>query len=91
VLKVTGAGMTWINNLAVDGSISVAPPAPPTLNFAQSNNTIQFSWAGSFKLQDQTNSLSGSNRVDYPGGISPITITMDPANASVFFRLVSVP
>ena len=32
-MTVTGAGATWANNLAVDGSISVI--APPTLNFTK--------------------------------------------------------
>lgn len=90
-LTVTGAGVTWINNLAVDGSIVVAPP-PPTILFSQSGNSLQLSWPGSFKLQSQTNSLNGTNWVDYPGGgTSPVTITIDPSNGSVFFRLVYSP
>lgn len=66
-------------------------PVAPRLNIAQNGNGLELSWAGSFKLQVQTNSLTGA-WVDYPGGdVSPVTVTIDPANGSVFFRLVSMP
>jgi fibronectin-binding autotransporter adhesin len=95
-LTVTGGGATWVNNLAVDGSITVATvTAPPTLNFVKSGNNLQFSWTGSYKLQAQTNSLSvgiSNNWGDYPGGgSSPVSVPVNVANGSVFFRLVSTP
>lgn len=99
-LTVTGGGATWINNLAVDGSITVAtvtaPPTPPTLSVTPSGNNLQFSWPGAgFKLQAQTNSLSvglSSNWGDYPGGgTSPVSVPMNGANGAVFFRLISTP
>ncbi len=91
-LIVTGASVTWINNLAVDGSIMAPLPPPPVMTFSQSGNSLQISWAGSFKLQSQTNSINGANWADYPGGgTSPVTITVDPSNGSVFFRLISAP
>jgi autotransporter-associated beta strand protein len=72
--------------------LNIPPLAPPKLNFTPNGNNLRLSWTGSFKLQAQTNSLNGTNWADYPGGgTSPVTITIDPANASVFFRLVSVP
>ena len=52
-LTVTGAGSTWANNLAVDGSITVTTVTRPTLNFTQTGNSLQFSWNtsfGSYKL-----------------------------------------
>ena len=95
-LTVTGAGATWANNLAVDGSITVTAVSRPTLTCTQAGNRLQFSWNtsfGSFRLQAQTNSLStglGTNWVDYPGGgTSPVTVPMDATKATVFFRLVS--
>ena len=65
---------------------------PPTLSLAQSGSTLTFTWTdAAFKLQSQTNSLNkglGTNWSDYPGGgSSPVGVTVDPANPSVFFRL----
>ena len=99
-LTVSGGGATWVNNLAVDGSITVAtvtaPPTPPTLVVSPSGGSLQFSWTGSgFKLQAQTNSLSvgiSNNWGDYPGGgASPVSVPINVANGSVFFRLISTP
>ena len=57
------------------------------------DNSLQFSWAGDFKLQSQSNSLDvgiSTNWGDYPdGGSSPVTVSIDAANGTVFFRLVS--
>jgi autotransporter-associated beta strand protein len=96
-LTVTGAGVTWANNLAVDGSISViSVPPPPKLNFTRTGNNLQFSWNtnfGIYRLQSQTNSLSlglNTNWSDWPGGgTSPGTVSIDAMNQAVFFRLVS--
>jgi autotransporter-associated beta strand protein len=98
-LTVAGAGATWANNLAVDGSITVnSVIAPPALNFTEIGNSLRFSWTDgfySFKLQAQTNSLSvgiTTNWVDYPfGGTSPVTVPIDVTNGTVFFRLVPKP
>jgi Zn-dependent metalloprotease/subtilisin family serine protease len=67
----------------------------PTLIYQsnQAAGTLGLSWIGSgFRLQAQTNSLGAglsTNWFDYPGGnASPVTITRDPANPSVFFRLI---
>jgi autotransporter-associated beta strand protein len=90
---VPPAGVTFTNNLAVDGSITVLTVpslTPPTLNFVNlGGGSLQFSWTGGGTLQAQTNSLSvglGTNWVDYPGS-SPVTVPMNPANGSVFFRV----
>lgn len=76
-LKVTGGTLT-----------------PPPLQVSQSGNQLTFSWDHvSFKLQSQTNNLSTglrSNWSDYPGGdSSPVTVPINPANPTVFFRLIS--
>jgi autotransporter-associated beta strand protein len=96
---VSGARANWINNLAVDGSITVGSLIPsPTLNFTRTGNSLQFTWTdsfNSFKLQSQTNSLAsglGANWADYPGGgTSPVTVTIGMTNGAVFFRLLSTP
>jgi fibronectin-binding autotransporter adhesin len=98
-LTVTGGNATWANNLAVDGSISVATVlvvTPPTLTFTPiGGNSLQFSWTGSFKLQSQTNSINvgiSNNWVDYPGGgTSPVTAPIDVTKGTVFFRLAPAP
>jgi autotransporter-associated beta strand protein len=85
---------TWQNDVATDGSVTVltvAPLTPPTLGVSQTGNTLNFSWTGPFKLQSQTNSLNvgiSSNWFNYPGGsTSPVSVTINPTNPTVFFRL----
>ncbi|MFO1488374.1 MAG: autotransporter-associated beta strand repeat-containing protein [Verrucomicrobiota bacterium] len=95
-ITVTGAGATWSNNLAVDGSITVASiGGQPTLNFAKVGNNLQFTWTGSYKLQAQTNTLNtglSGNWGDYPGGgSSPVNVPIDTTKGAVFFRLVTAP
>jgi autotransporter-associated beta strand protein len=95
-LTITGAGATWINNLAADGSITVSSlVGPPTLNFTHTGNSLQFSWTGSYKVQAQTNGIDvglSTNWVDYPGGgTSPVTVPIDVTKETVFFKLVSPP
>ena len=72
------------------GSLLVVSSAPPTLNVANlGGGHLQYSWTGGGTLQAQTNSLSaglGTNWVDYPGA-SPVTITINPAIGSVFYRV----
>ncbi len=94
-LPALPAGLSWdASNLSVNGTLAVV--GPPTLNTSQSGNVLTFSWTGSFKLQSQTNALNvgiqtgNANWFDYPGGASsPVSTTIDPANPSVFFRLIS--
>lgn len=85
-----GAGLTWSFSNGVLSVVGSA--APPTLNVSQSGNTLTFSWTGTYKLQSQTNNLStglSGNWSDYPGGnASPVNVTINPANGSVFFRLI---
>jgi autotransporter-associated beta strand protein len=92
-LPALPAGYTWdTTRLAAEGILTVL--GPPRLSVAQTGNGLSFSWAvGGFKLQSQTNALNVGitpNWHDYPnGGTSPVDVTIDPANPSVFFRLVS--
>ena len=96
-LPALDAGLAWQNNLAVDGSIQVvvASVTPPPLEVSQAGYVLNFSWTNaSFHLQSQTNSLSvglmtnSASWLDYPGGdTSPIGVTIDPVNPTVFFRL----
>jgi autotransporter-associated beta strand protein len=97
-LTVTGSGATWVNNLAVNGTITANTVTRPTLGFSQTTTNMQFSWdttLGNYKLQAQTNSITvgiSTNWVDYTNGnISPITVPLNKTNATVFFRLISPP
>ena len=78
--------------------LNISAMANPVLVVTQSGNQLQFSWDngfGTFKLQTQTNSLNlGVSSIwsDYPGGgLSPVTVPIDPAQVAIFFRLVSAP
>jgi fibronectin-binding autotransporter adhesin len=91
------AGYTWANNLATDGSIQVlavgsATPAPTNITYSTSGNQLVLSWpAGQgWQLQAQTNNLASgltANWFDVTGATSPYTISVNPANATVFYRL----
>ncbi len=99
---VTGAGATWQNNLATDGSIT-ALTVPVTVNPNPTNivatitgSQLVLSWPADhtgWKLQAQTNTLAnglGTNWVTIPGTAASNTYTTSvaPANASVFYRMV---
>ena len=89
------SGYTWVNNLAANGSItvqSVNSSTPPKLTITQTGSTLNFTWTdASFHLQSQTNALNAGLSTswhDYPGGgASPVNVTINPANPTVFFRL----
>lgn len=91
---LNGVTYTWQNDIALNGSIKVLTVNPipaPTLGYSRTGNALTFSWTGPFKLQAQTNSLAvgvTNNWVTYPGGgPSPVTVTIDSANPTVFYRL----
>jgi autotransporter-associated beta strand protein len=73
-----------------------AVPAVPTLSGVQSGGSLQFSWTqqnGVYHLQAQTNSSSvglGTNWANYSTGTTnPVTVPINAANQSVFFRLIA--
>ncbi len=89
-----GAGLGWSFNPST-GVLSVVGTAP-VLNYTRSGNVLQFNWTGSYKLQAQTNALNvglkpaNTNWFDYPGGgTGSVSVTNNPANPTVFFRLSS--
>lgn len=97
---VTGAGSTWQNDLAVDGSITaltVPVNANPTNIVATvSGNQLILSWPADhtgWSLQVQTNTLATglrTNWVTIPGSSASnsYTNTYNPANGAVFYRMV---
>jgi autotransporter-associated beta strand protein len=89
-----GPNLAWTFNPS-NGVLSVVATVvpPPTLDYTWAGSTLTLSWSDPlFRLQSQTNGLTtgiGTNWTDFPGGAaSPVSIPIDPANPSVFFRLI---
>jgi hypothetical protein len=88
-------GLSWMDNLFADGSISVTGTivGAPTLAVASSGSILTLSWDSvtfpGYHLVAQTNSTGlGANWFDTGSGTtSPYTTPIDPANPAVFFRL----
>jgi hypothetical protein len=100
VLPPPGSGLAWTNKIFVDGSIEIIPCAcgepttPPTITMSTSPTSIGLSWPvsyTSFVLLGQTNPITiglSSNWGAVPGVAgNAVTIPIDPANGTVFFRL----
>ncbi len=97
-LAVVGGGVTWINNLAVNGTIqvlSLVPATPTSVTGTVNGGNLTVSWPAShlgWVLQTQTNSLAigiAANWADVPGTalVTSTNIPINPANPTVFFRL----
>jgi fibronectin-binding autotransporter adhesin len=101
-LSVTsGGGVVWTNMLAVNGTIqvlSVAPainPLPGVLQQSVSGGLVQISWPTNLGwiLQAQTNPISTGLTTNWVNVLGSQTITnssiqVNPAEGSVFYRLV---
>lgn len=99
-MTISGGNVAWNNKLAIDGSIVVSGPLvntnPTNIVTSLNGNVLSLSWPTDhtgWRLQAQTNSLTkgiGTNWVDVPNSTSvrQTNITINPANGSVFFRLV---
>jgi len=98
-LTVTGAGATWTNRLALDGSIAVLTVAPPVntnapvMQASVSGSTLSLAWPTNLGWTLLTNSvgLTAANQwFAYPGSatITNVNITINPGKTNVFFRMV---
>jgi len=95
-LPTAPGGSVWTNKLTVNGTIAlVAAPAPSPTNitFNVSGTNLILNWpAGQgWKLQSQTNANTvglGSNWVNMSNAVPPFTNAMNPANPTMFYRLV---
>ena len=98
-LTVTGAGVTWTNKLAIDGTIAVLATTSTTrtnISYSLSGNNLTLSWPADhtgWTLQAQTNSpgagLSTSwSNVAGSASVNQMVFPINRANGSVFFRLV---
>ena len=92
------SGYIWTNNLSVDGSLisggAVSEPTNlPSLTASSTGGSLTLSWPlayYSYVLQSQTNTLNvglSSNWVTVPTVNNTITVPINPANGSVFYRL----
>ena len=88
--------LVWTNRLSIDGTLQVvAPIATNSTNITAqaSGNGLSISWPADhvgWRLQAQTNGL-GTNWFDVTDSAATnlMMVPIDPANGSVFFRLVS--
>jgi len=95
VVTLTLGGVATLRTTSVTGNVNPnsyllvpAVTVPEPLLHSYSAGVLTLTWVDSaFHLQAQTNGLTGT-WVNYPGGAtSPVLITNNPANGSVFFRL----
>jgi hypothetical protein len=92
------SGLYWTNRIAIDGTVAVAsigPVDPPQLEAVVSNGSLTLMWPveyTTFVLQCQTNAVGvglSENWVPVADTANnQITIPLDPANGSVFYRLI---
>ncbi len=95
-----GVGLAWnTNTLAADGIlrvISTVNTNRANIGMSVSGNQLTLSWPSDhvgWRLQVQTNTLAvgiRSNWVDVAGSttVSNVTVTINPANGSVFYRMI---
>jgi hypothetical protein len=80
-------------NSAQASAVPLPSSVSTNLNFKAAGDQLQVSWPNDhlgWRLQAQTNSLSGTNWVDVPNATltNQISIPIDENNSSVYFRLV---
>ena len=84
------AGTVFPAEIQVDYVRVLEQTAPLQIAATQTNGSAVLTWPANIvcHLQTQTNSLVGA-WTDLPNTTSPFTVTPDPNNGSVFFRLAS--
>jgi autotransporter-associated beta strand protein len=70
-----------------EGTITVTGYAPVSLGVAKAGSSLNFTWAGVYKLQSTTNLTSGTWSDVTPGYPSPVSVPLDPTKKAMFFRL----
>ena len=88
-------GLSWVDNLLTSGSIAITGTVlgAPRLTLLRNGGSLTLSWDSTtypgYSVQGQTNhSGVGSNWGSTGSGtVSPFSVTINPANPPVFFRL----
>ncbi len=99
ILPALSGGLNWVNNLTVDGSISIVQvinPNPTNIVAQVSGGTLTLSWPADhtgWALQAQTNALNiglSTNWSVVAGSTATnqLAIPVNSANGSVFYRMV---
>jgi hypothetical protein len=92
-------GLNWVNNLTVDGSISIVQvinPDPTNIVAYVSGGTLTLSWPADhtgWELQAQTNALNVGLSTNWSvvagsTATNQLMIPVNSANGSVFYRMV---
>jgi hypothetical protein len=88
------SGLSWVNNLATSGSITVLGSLPgPVLTLSRNGGQLTLSWNSAtypgYEVLAQTNKtgLGGTWTAVGSGTVSPYMVTINPANPPVYFRL----
>jgi autotransporter-associated beta strand protein len=100
-LPVLASGLAWSNSLATDGKLTVVttstinPYSGTIRTMVPGDGTMTLSWPTNQGWILQSNSVDLSNPMDwfnYPPdgsvGVTSVSITMDPTQTNVFFRMV---
>jgi hypothetical protein len=91
------AGLAWnTNSLPIDGTLRVVSTAPTSMTLQQTGNQFTLSWPPDhvgWRLQTQINPAGvglTTNWVNVAGfaTTNSVTVTVNPTNGSVFYRLV---
>jgi autotransporter-associated beta strand protein len=101
-LPALPAGLDWTNKLALDGSLEViatVSTTPVPMQVTVVGGQLLIGWPADhtgWQLQTQTNALSvglSGNWYPWPGSTTTnaATVPIDPANPSVFLRLIYPP
>jgi len=97
-MTITGGQVVWNNNLAADGTISVASTiatTPTNITYSVSGNSLTLSWPANYltwTLQSNIVGVASSSSwfpVPNSGNVTQFVITVDPARSNVFYRLVA--
>jgi hypothetical protein len=86
------SGLSWVDNTLTTGSITVTGSAgSPVLTVSRSGGLLTLSWDSAtfpgYRVQAQTNSLTGTWSGTGSGTAGSFNIAINPANKAVFFRL----
>jgi hypothetical protein len=98
-LPTLTTGLTWSNSVALNGKITVVAAVnqtPTNIVMTVTNNVLTLAWPADhtgWRLLTQTNPLTtglGTNWVTVPGStsVNVVTNVINPANGSVFYRLI---